>query len=262
VTGDHRPDGSVVPEELARFDNVIVLPGVDAGPAPSEPAVKDPEDPSGTDELDQEKVSAPETGLLAAAVEAVLFTQGEPLSFARLGEILCQPDAGNLRAALQHLRSSYDQQGHGLMLVQVAGGWQIRTHPRLSPWVVRARGGRALRLSRAALETLAIVAFRQPVTRAEIEDIRGVEPGPVLRLLLERSLIRLCGARDEPGRPLTYGTTPRFLELFGLGDLSDLPALRDLQEVADPPASEGTSASALLDGIWAAPPVDSPRDGS
>lgn len=176
----------------------------------------------------------PDPAFLPAAIESVLFTLTEPLAFDRLRDILCGPDRRDLEAALRHLQAIYDREGHGIRLVEVAGGWQIRTHVRFATWVARARGGRPLRLSQAALETLAIVAWRQPVTRAEIEDIRGVEPGPVLRLLLEKGLVRSLGHRDEPGRPLTFGTTARFLETFGLKDLSDLPTLREYQELLDP----------------------------
>jgi segregation and condensation protein B len=113
----------------------------------------------------------------------------------------------------------------------VAGGFQLRTLPEFSPYLRQIQKTRPLRLSPAALETLSVIAYRQPVTRAEVEHVRGVDAGPVVRSLLERGLIRIAGHREVPGRPMVYATTRRFLEVFGLGKLGDLPALRDLAEL-------------------------------
>ncbi len=175
----------------------------------------------------------PGPALLAGAVEAVLFTTADPLPFKDLLAHLDDPEEGELQAALALVQARYERGGHGLQLVEVAGGWQIRTRPRFARWVTRARGVKPVSLSRAALETLAIVAYEQPVTRADVENIRGVDPGPLLRMLVERGLLRTLGRKKTPGLPLLYGTSDRFLETFGLRDLSDLPTLRDLRELTD-----------------------------
>ncbi|NOY26877.1 MAG: SMC-Scp complex subunit ScpB [Oligoflexia bacterium] len=129
------------------------------------------------------------------------------------------------------LRNRYDARGGGIRLVQVAHGWQLRTDPRFGRWVAAMLGGKPTKLSRAALEVLAVVAYRQPVSKADVDDLRGVDSGGVLRMLVERGLVAVTGRRDEPGRPLIYGSSTDFLSMFGLRDLSDLPTLRDLQEL-------------------------------
>ncbi len=224
--------------------NVIVLPGRERAPErPAEPPAGGP----GAEETIRIEDVPPDPAHLGAAAEAVLFTAGDPLPFDRLRAALGGPHEPDLRAALVQVAARYERGGHGLRLVEVAGGWQIRTHPRYALWVGRARGVRPLRLSRAALETLSVVAYRQPVTRAEIEAVRGVDPGGLLRSLLEQGLVRLCGHREEPGRPLLYGTTQRFLEVFGLRDLSDLPTLRDLREIRDDDPDAGLDLDDLPD---------------
>ena len=119
------------------------------------------------------------------------------------------------------------------MLDEVAGGWLFRTSVQFAPFVRELTAGRPVRLSRAQVETLAIVAYRQPITRPEIDDIRGVDSGATLKLLLERDLVRILGKKDEPGRPILYGTTTQFLEFFGLKSLKDLPTLREFTELSD-----------------------------
>jgi len=172
-------------------------------------------------------------------VEAVLFAASAPLSFDALYEALCQPEAGALRGALTALRRGYEVRASGLRLVEVAGGYQLRTAASAASYVSRARGVKPVKLSKAAVETLSIVAYRQPVTRQEVEGIRGVDCGGMLRMLLERGLLKVLGRRDEPGRPLVYGTTPEFLSMFDLRDLSDLPTLRDLRELQSDDARSG-----------------------
>jgi segregation and condensation protein B len=117
------------------------------------------------------------------------------------------------------------------VITSAAGGWQLRTNPEHAPWVGKLLAGRPVRLSRAMLETLAIVAYRQPVTRPEIDEIRGVDCGPVLGTLLDRALIRIIGKKEEVGRPMLYGTTPEFLRTFNLRDLTELPTLREFHEL-------------------------------
>jgi segregation and condensation protein B len=126
-----------------------------------------------------------------------------------------------------------DYATRGMHLDEVAGGWVFRTSPQYAPFVRDLTKQRPVRLTRAQVETLAIIAYRQPITRPEVDDVRGVDSGPVLKLLLERDLVRILGKRDEPGRPLIYGTTTQFLEFFGLKSLKDLPTLREFTELSD-----------------------------
>ncbi|MGE3260040.1 MAG: SMC-Scp complex subunit ScpB, partial [Geobacter sp.] len=123
-------------------------------------------------------------------------------------------------------------------LVEVAGGWQLRTWPELMPYLSRLVKGKPPRFSPSALETLAIVAYRQPITRQEVEYLRGVDTGAVLKSLLEKRLIRILGKKDIPGRPIIYGTTREFLEIFNLNDLKGLPTLREMQALDEVPVFE------------------------
>lgn len=202
-------------------------------------------------------------------VEALLLAAREPLAPAQIARALPGLGAAGARQLLDALREEYDRDGRGFEVCEVAGGYQLRTRPELAEHVQRLEHERPARLSRAALETLAVVAYRQPATRAEVEHVRGVDCGPVLRSLLERHLVRLAGHREVPGRPMLYATTRRFLELFGLARLEDLPSLRDVEELARAAAaaaaeggSPGAAASAgdpreLLAGE-AAPGDDDP----
>ncbi len=179
------------------------------------------------------EVPRAEVGQLAAVLESLLFAAGAPVPVSRLVEALGGPSRAEVVEALEALGRSYEREGRGLRLVHVAGGYQLRTPAEHGPWVRRLLGQRPPRLSRATLETLAIVAYRQPCTRVDIEAIRGVDVDAVLTTLLERRLVRIVGRKDAPGRPLLYGTTREFLELFGLPDLGALPPLRDLGEGAE-----------------------------
>ncbi|GAB6875974.1 SMC-Scp complex subunit ScpB [Thermaerobacter litoralis] len=159
---------------------------------------------------------------IRGAVEALLFVAGEPLTPKRMAAILGVGEAV-VRQALEELAEACRAPGRGIELVEVAGGWQLVTRPEYSRAVEELLQPRRQALSRAALETLAIIAYRQPVTRAEIEAIRGVQSDAGLRALLERGLVREVGRKEGPGRPILYGTTPLFLQQFGLRDLSELP---------------------------------------
>ena len=167
-----------------------------------------------------------------AVVESLLFVTDKPVSLDQLHDAtgLERP---RLLEALTALASEREEAQGGTLLVEVAGGWQIRTHPESSDYVRRLLRLRPHRLTRAALETLAIVAYRQPVTRPEIEDVRGVDSGAVLKALLDRRLLKILGKKEEVGRPLLYGTTREFLEFFALKDLSGLPTLREFQELSE-----------------------------
>lgn len=165
-------------------------------------------------------------------VEALVLSSSEPISAAKLAEIIPYCDAGEVKDLVNELNTEYAEQDRAFEIWEVAGGFQIRTRAEFSGYLQKLQKERALRLSQASLETLAIIAYRQPVTRAEIEDVRGVDAGATVKSLLERHLIRIAGQREVPGRPMLYGTTRRFLEIFGLESLKNLPTLRELDELA------------------------------
>jgi segregation and condensation protein B len=171
---------------------------------------------------DDEAQAAP----LIRAVEALLFSADRPLSLGLLQGLLGEDNERALRIALRALAVRYDGEHCGIALLEVAGGFQLRTAPDLAALVTSLREVRPMRLSRAALETLSIVAYRQPVTRAEITAMRGVDSAAPVKTLVEMDLLRPVGRRlDAPGRPKTFGTSPRFLHLFGLRSLDDMPTL-------------------------------------
>ncbi len=182
---------------------------------------------------------------LSQLLEAALFAANRPLTLDELGAL--DPDAGDadVRAALEALRDHYDFDGHAVEVVELAGGWQILTRAAFAAAVERAQAAqRTPRLSPATLETLATIAYRQPVGRAEVEEIRGVSAGGVLRTLQERGLIEVVGRSEGLGRPLLYGTTALFLELLGLRDLADLPRAEELTIALQPPTPEGETDAA------------------
>lgn len=165
-----------------------------------------------------------------ARIEALLFVASRPVSIGVLARLVGD-DKRAILEALQELQADYAERG--VTLVEAGGGWQIRTKPEHSELVRGFLQSKPARLSGAALETLSIVAYKQPLTRAEVEDIRGVDCGAVLRGLLERRLLRILGKKEEPGRPLLYGTSPVFLEVFGLKNLRELPTLREFVELTE-----------------------------
>jgi segregation and condensation protein B len=170
---------------------------------------------------------------LAAVLESLLLAAGAPVTLGKLVEALHGPDRREVLAALDALATRCEREERGVRLVQVAGAYQLRTPPEHGPWVRRLLGTRPPRLSRPMLETLAIVAYRQPCTRVEVEAVRGVDADATLSTLLERRLVKITGRKETPGRPLLYGTTRDFLEVFGLPDLGALPPLRDLGDNAE-----------------------------
>lgn len=175
---------------------------------------------------------------LKAIVESLLFVAGEPLTPRRLQDVLDLREPAVLREILTELAEDYERRGGGFYLDEVAGGFQLRTRPEYRDSVRRLLSAGGARLSKAALETLAIVAYRQPVMRSDIDHVRGVDSGGVLRALLERKLIRVLGRKEIPGRPLIYGTTRQFLEVFGLRDLKDLPTLKEIAAMGE---ADGTN---------------------
>lgn len=192
-------------------------------------------------------------------LEALLLAAGEPVSAQKLAGVLGEETTPTeVRGLVAALEAEYAEAGRGFRIEEVAGGFQLRTLPELAPWLQRLRPQPPLRLSRAALETLAIVAYKQPITRAELELVRGVDVGAVVASLLERRLVRIAGHREVPGRPMLYATTRRFLEVFGLASLSDLPTLREIEELLRERAAAATEAGEPPAGAEAAA---SARDG-
>ena len=167
---------------------------------------------------------------LKPLVEALLFGADGPLRLDRLMEVL-EVDKATVVTVLEELAADYTVTARGFFLEEVAGGYQLRTRPEYSDYLRRLGRYRPFRFSRPALEALAIIAYRQPVTRTEIEYLRGVDSGSVLKTLLDKHLVRILGKKDVPGKPAIYGTTKEFLELFGLADLTALPTLKEFSEL-------------------------------
>lgn len=172
-----------------------------------------------------------------AVAESLLFAAGEPLPIRRLIDVIGAPKA-DVRRALGALRAEYGGVHRGVRLMQVAGGYQFRTVAAHADYVKALGRNKPVRLSRAALETLAIVAYRQPITKVEIEAVRGVDVDGVLQSLLSRKLIQVLGRKDVPGRPWLYGTSRQFLEIFSLRNIADLPPLPEIQEPSVNPYAE------------------------
>jgi len=249
---DEQQNGSEVVNDLNGADSVSEH-GEREGEAPSGFA-------SGGGDASHYKIEELE---LKSIVESLIFVSTEPLTLDQLSSVLALPghrpvNQQEALAILERLQAEYREMGRGLQLVEVAGGYQLATRSENAPWVKQLHTVRmAARLSRPALETLAIVTYRQPVTTPEIEAIRGVDCSGVLKTLLERRLIKIVGRKEAVGKPMLYGTTQEFLQYFGLRDLSELPPLKALEEVAqefpdlteiaqdslqeDPPAGEPAS---------------------
>jgi segregation and condensation protein B len=217
------------PAEAGEEDCSEALPVVEIVPAGEEllvglttPEERASDGPGG----DGRDLPAPQGEALVAAVLALVFASPDPVPPARLAAVL-GVEARAVRRAIEEARSRLS--GMPFELVQLGGGWRLLTKPEHEAWIARLRGlRRSERLSGAALETLALVAYRQPITKAEIETIRGVQAAPVLRSLLERKLVRVVGRAPVPGRPIQYGTTREFLDRFGLASLEDLPRPDDV----------------------------------
>jgi segregation and condensation protein B len=176
---------------------------------------------------------------LKPIIEALLLAATEPLTVNELIRTLDNNDEREggiskkeILALLDELREFYDDESHGIEIVEVDGGYQLRTKSTHSSWIHKLNSPKPTRLSKPAIESLAIIAYRQPLTRGDVDHIRGVDSGAVIKGLLERHLIKIFGRKEEPGRPLLYGTTRDFLELFGLKDLNELPPLKELEEQA------------------------------
>ena len=173
---------------------------------------------------------------LEAILEAVLFASGEPMTSKRLQEVLEGVEKADLKKALDALIELYQEGNRGLQIIEVANGYQMVTRPECAPFLKRLDTIKtSAKLSKPALETLAVIAYKQPVTRGEVEAIRGVDSSNVLRTLLERKIAKIIGRGEGLGRPMLYGTTREFLQCFGLKDLSELPELKEFKEISETP---------------------------
>ncbi len=219
----------------------------DVAPTDENPAHEDgvafEESPSHTDPSTEPVEGSPETapaepvqwdGIEAeGVVEAILFASDSPLSAARIAQIMGVGDAKSVRKDIEALNARYENHANSFRIEEIAGGFQMFTLGKFKPWLDKFLHTRQeSRLSPAAMETLAIIAYKQPVLRAEVESIRGVSVGEVLNRLREMNLIKIVGRDEQIGRPILYGTTKRFLEVFGLGGLKDLPSVEELKAPA------------------------------
>lgn len=234
TTGAH--EGATVAVETAEPKPVSPAAVIEPG-TPAE-GVTAAEEPAPNPDLEPGADAAPGQGDLLTddellqSVSALIFASPEPLSEKRLSTLLDAPRMERVRAAIAAVGERLATSGLPLELRELAGGWQILTAPPVGEVVQRLfKARKAERVSAAALETLAVIAFRQPVSKAEIEAIRGVQAGPILRTLVDRGLVRVTGRADVPGHPLQYGTTKTFLDRFGLGNIEDLP--RDTELAKD-----------------------------
>jgi segregation and condensation protein B len=168
---------------------------------------------------------------IKAVIEALIFASDAPLALEKICIILSDVEKKEIKEALEKTILEYDERQSGIYLQEVAGGFQFRTRPELSPWIKKLKSTKPHSLSPQAMETLAIVAYKQPIVKSEIESIRGVDVGGPLKNLLDKKLVRIVGRKDVPGKPIIYGTTRKFLEVFNLKDLLDLPNLRELREL-------------------------------
>jgi len=172
--------------------------------------------------------------MLKGLIESLLFVSDSPLTLDRIATLLEDEfQRDDIRGAIAAISEECRAEGRGVELATVAGGYQFRSRHEYGDYIRRLKRAKPVRFSPSSLETLAIIAYRQPVTRAEVEYLRGVDSGGVLKNLLDKKLIRILGKKDIPGKPLIYGTTREFMETFNLKDLASLPTLREIQELAD-----------------------------
>lgn len=171
---------------------------------------------------------------MKAIIEALILASEAPLGLEKICAVLPELEKGEARKILEELIVEYNERAGGICLQEVAGGFQFRTRPEWSQWIKKLKGTKPPSLSASALETLAIVAYRQPLVKSEIESIRGVDAGHAIKVLLEKKLMRIVGRKDVPGKPIIYGTTKKFLEVFNLKDLAELPTMRELKELNEP----------------------------
>ncbi len=167
------------------------------------------------------------------AIECIIFVSDQPVSVDKLQQVFTELEKGDIRKYMKELIQDWSSLGRGIILEEVAGGYQFRTDPAFSEYITNFnKRVKKFRLSRAALEVLAIIAYKQPVTRVEVESIRGVDSSGVINALLERRILEIKGRKEVIGKPFLYGTTGEFLEVFGLKNLSDLPTLKEIDEIS------------------------------
>ena len=187
-------------------------------------------------------------------VEALILASPEPITLARLAQIVPHLKEGKAKDLINELNTVYADQDRAFEIWEVAGGYQIRTRAEFSGYLQQLRKERPLRLTKATLETLSIIAYKQPATRAEVEEVRGVDSGAVIKTLLERRLVRISGHKEVPGRPMLYSTSKRFLEVFGLESIKKLPSLRELEDLA---REQGVELPGMINqDVSEAPPDD------
>ncbi|MCX5695322.1 MAG: SMC-Scp complex subunit ScpB [Candidatus Omnitrophica bacterium] len=168
-----------------------------------------------------------------SAIEALLFASEKPLALEQIKLVLDNPDTNEVRQLLEEMKSEYEQSGRGVRIAEIAGGFQMISASEFAPFLRKLFKGRRIeRLSKPALETLAIIAYKQPLTRSEVELLRNVNVDGVMKSLLEKNLIRISGRKKAPGRPCVYGTTRQFMEYFGLRSLADLPRIEEFSSLA------------------------------
>jgi segregation and condensation protein B len=167
---------------------------------------------------------------LKLIIEALLFSSDKPLTLKDIKDCLRDTDAKDIKSALAVLEHDFDVLERSFEIKEVAGGFQLRSRPEYGSYILRLLQSTPNRLSRAAMETLAIIAYKQPILRHEIEKLRGVDVGGILKTLMEKDLVKIMGRKDLPGKPLIYGTTKRFLEVFDLRDISDLPKMNEIKD--------------------------------
>ncbi len=170
---------------------------------------------------------------IKSVIESLLFVSREPLTVERIHKVLPMAETSQIKSTLRTLADEYESRKGGFFLSEVAGGYQIRSRPEYKEYIKQLLRATTPRFSKPALETLAIIAWNQPIIRSEIERIRGVDSGGVIRMLLEKRLIRILGRKEIPGRPLIYATTKQFLEMFDLKDLKDLPTPREIEDLGN-----------------------------
>lgn len=166
-------------------------------------------------------------------IESLLFASSEPLTPRQICDLLPGIDLKEIKHVLQELKNEYENMNRSFLIREVAEGYQFRSLSLYGPYIANMLSSIPSRLSRAALETLAIIAYKQPIIRQEIERLRGVDVGGLVRMLLKKELIRIVGRKSLPGRPIIYGTTKKFLEVFDLKDLSSLPTLKEIEELGN-----------------------------
>jgi segregation and condensation protein B len=237
----HDPQNGAPPEDAGEGAPRDTLPPTGENPVPwddvptvnltgEELAASLGTTPEGNDAGEIEQARELSREHLQGLLEALVFASDKPMKDREIARLASAP-VKQVRVVLAELKASYATRG--IVLDEIAGGWLFRTNVQFAPFVRELSAERPVRLTRAQVETLAIVAYRQPVTRPEVDDIRGVDSGATLKLLLERDLLRILGKKDEPGRPLLYGTTSAFLEFFGLKSLKELPTLKEFTELSD-----------------------------